>query len=420
MIKMLKMSPYSYPEQVSSSQLSKDLNDAYSQEDIVIENYVPTPSRGISREVRRKFKKIKYEERNDGKIIIHRFAMFPEGKNPILRAVRYMLVSIRQLQLASKSKDVDIIYSASTPPTQGVLCGMMKKKLVRRYGHHVPYLYCLQDVFPDSLVNSNMTRQGSLIWKIGRKIEDYTYRSADRIIVISQDIKDNIMGKGVPAEKISVIPNWIDTETVRPVPRSENKLFDELGISREGFYVTYAGNLGKAQSIDTILEAAESLIEVPDIQFIIFGEGSGKEEAERKAGSLPNVRMFPLMPPERVPEVYSLGDVSIVCCKKGFGKGAIPSKTVSIMATGTPVMLSFDRDSELWKLIEDHDCGFLCDAEDAAALSEAVREAKDHREMIENKGQNALDLVKSEYSKEYGPKEYISVIRQLVSSNNKD
>lgn len=417
MIKMLKLSPYCYPERVSSSHLSSDLSTAYIKAGIMVENYVPTPTRGVSKEVRKKYKKIKYEERNDGQTVIYRFPMFAEGKNPVMRAIRYLLVNLIQLWYGSKANGIDIIYSASTPPTQGLLCGIVKRRLSKRYRQNVPYLYCLHDVFPDSLVNANMTRKGSLLWNIGRKIEDFTYKSADKIIVISNDIKKNIMKKGVPAEKIIVVPNWINTDNVKPVARTDNRLFDELNLNRGMFYVTYAGNLGKAQSIDTILQAAKLLNDQKDIEFVLFGGGAGQDDAEIKIKQLDNVKLFPLMPPERVAEVYSLGDVSIVACKKGFGTGAIPSKTFSIMATATPIMLSFDKDSELWNLINDSDSGFLCEAENALELSKAIIDAKNNPDSIKRKGKNALDLVREEYSEERGTKAYIELITQMVGNN---
>ncbi len=414
MIRMLKLSPYCYPEQLSSSHLSKDLSESFAKEDIQSIIYAPTPTRGISKETRAKYKKIPYEELRNGTTIIHRFSMFGERRNLLLRAIRYLLVQVKQLHYGVKENNIDLIYSASTPPTQGVLCGIVKKRLSSKYGYNIPYLYCLHDVFPDSLVNEKKTKQGSLIWKIGRIIENYTYHSADKIIVISNDIKNNIMQKGVPEEKIVVIPNWIDTKTVRPVSQEKNGLFDEFNIPKDCFIVTYAGNLGQAQSISTILDAAELIVDIPYIQFVIFGGGSGREEVEKRVKKLPNVRLFPLMPQERVSEVYSLGSVSIVACKKGFGQGAIPSKTFSIMATRTPVILSFDKGSELWNLIKKNDCGFLCEAEDAVELSKTIVEASKNPELVDVKGRNALSLTEREFSKERGTSSYISVIKELV------
>ena len=188
-LKILQMSAYFEPEKISSTHLTKDLFEILTKEGFEIEDFVPSPCRGISKEIRTKYKKIKYEEKYDQRYIVHRFSMFPEGRNSLIRAIRYVLVNLIQYYKGSKTKDVDVIFAASTPPTQGLLCGMVKRRL------NVPFVYNLQDIFPDSLVNAKMTRKGSVLWKIGRKIEDFTYKSADKIIVIREVFKKNIMEK---------------------------------------------------------------------------------------------------------------------------------------------------------------------------------------------------------------------------------
>lgn len=413
---ILKLSPYFYPERVSSTHVSEDLNAALFAAGYNIDNYVPTPSRGISKEEHKKYLKINYEERDDGHTIVHRFRMFREGRNPILRALRYLLVNWKQYRRARKAEGIDVIYGASTPPTQGLLLGKVKRKLSKRYGRNVPFIYNLQDVFPDSLVTAGLTKKGSLIWKIGRKIENKTYKNADKIVVISNDIKNNIMEKGVPEEKIAVIPNWIDVDATRPVPRADNKLFDELGLSREGFLVTYAGNLGLAQGVDTILDAADRLKDNSEIRFVIFGGGNKQEQYRQRIETMPNVQLFPLQPPERVAEVYSLGDLSVVACRKGAGKGAIPSKTVSIMATGTPVLLSFDEGSELWRLIEENDCGYLAPAQDADALAAQILAAQQDAAARKRKGENARSLAETRFSKEIGTSSWLRVYAELLGT----
>lgn len=90
-----------------------------------------------------------------------------------------------------------------------------------------PIVYNLQDIFPDSLVGTGLAKKGGLLWKIGRVIEDFTYKHADKIIVISEDFKKNIMAKGVPEDKIVVVYNWVDQNAVVNVPREKNKLFDK-------------------------------------------------------------------------------------------------------------------------------------------------------------------------------------------------
>ena len=414
-MKILKLPSYFYPEKISSSHLSNDLNDAYQKAGFLSEVYAPTPTRGISDDIRKKYCKVKYEELYNKSITVRRFSMFREGKNPILRAFRYVLINIIHYFKGIRAKDIDIIIAGSTPPTQGVLCALVKKKLSKKHGKKVPFIYCLHDVFPDTLVNANMTKKGSLIWKIGRKIEDYTYKNADEIVVISEDIKANILAKGASSEKIHIIPNWIDVNAVKPIPRSENKLFDELGLDREPFYVTYAGNLGAAQGIDTILSAASLLADRKDIQFVIFGGGVNRDNIEKKVGAMPNVKLFPLQPIDRVSEVYSLGDLSIVACKRGFGSGAVPSKTFSIMATATPLCVSFDEGTELWRLIENNDCGYLSRSDDAEKLAIQIIKAQSEKDTLSVKGENCRRLVTNQFSKEISTQRYIDLINKTVN-----
>ncbi len=238
-----------------------------------------------------------------------------------------------------------MIFGASTPPTQGILCALVKKRL------KVPFVYNLQDIFPDSMVGAGLTREGSFLWRVGRKIENYTCKNADRIIVIGEDFRKNLIDKGVPEEKIEVIYNWVDDEAIKPVLRAKNALFDDLSLLRDRFYVIYAGNLGKSQGSDVILQAAELLGGKIDISFVLFGGGSLYSEYQKKALQLRlhNLYLFPLQPRDKISEVYSLGEIFIVSCKKGVGKGALPSKTWSIMAAGTPVLASFDTGTEFGK-----------------------------------------------------------------------
>ena len=266
------------------------------------------------------------------------------------------------------------MYGSSTPSTQGVLCAKVAKKLSKKYGRKVPFVYNLQDVFPDSLVTTGLAKKGGLLWKIGRKIENYTYKNADKIIVISESMKKNILDKGVPEEKIVVISNWIDTEMTKPVPKEENRLFEEFGISKDKFTVVYAGNFGKAQGADVVLEAADKLKENENIQFVIFGGGAEFDKAKEKATRLNNVNINSLLPQERVPEVYSLGDIAIITCKKGVGTSGMPSKTWSIMACNTPIIAAFDTDSELAEVIEKANAGVTVEPENADALTAAILE----------------------------------------------
>lgn len=415
LMKILELSSYYSPEQISSSHLTNDLYQALVVAGFSIEEYVPMPTRGISDEVRKQFCKRKYEELKNGQIVVHRFSMFREGKNPIQRAIRYILVNIVQYIKGTTARNVDIIYAASTPPTQGLLCGLVKRRLSKRYGRKIPFIYCLQDVFPDSLVNAKMTKKGSIIWKIGRKIEDYTYRSADKIIVISESFKKNIMKKGVPEEKIVVIPNWVDTDVVYPVDRKDNILFDRYNLDRDKFYICYSGNLGHSQNLKLLLETAKQLkSELTDVCFVLVGEGAAKEELIKKVAEeqLENIIILPFQPYEDIAHVFSLGDVGLIISKPEIGGSSVPSKTWSIMAAGRPVLASFDEDSELFRLIEGVGCGVCVQADDdTESFKKAIYE------LYENKEKNAkIGVLGRNYLMDYLGKDkcvgmYIETIR---------
>lgn len=371
-MKILKLPAYCDPERISSSHLSRDLEEAYAAAGFETEMYCPTPTRGVSPEVREQYKTIRYEEKREGKLKIYRFPMMREGRNPIVRAIRYVLVNLIQYGKGVRAKDVDVVMSGSTPPTQGVLCGLVKKRLSKKYGRAVPFIYSLQDVFPDSLVTAGLAKRGGLLWKIGRKIEDYTYRAADVIVVIGEDIKKNIMAKGVPEEKIRIISNWIDTDVTVPVAFEDNTLAKELGLEAGKFRVVYAGNLGLMQGVDTLIDTAALMKDDDTVEFLIFGKGAAENQLKTRAADLPNVRFYPMMPPERVPEVYSLGDCCAVMCKKGTGVSGVPSKTWTIMACGRPLLVSFDE-SELCEIVRDSQSGLCSAAEDAEAMRDNIK-----------------------------------------------
>ena len=410
-MKLIKLSSYYAPENISSSHLSRDLEDAYLAADMTIEVHCPTPTRGVSAQVRKQYKKIKYEEMRDGRIIVRRFSMFREGKNPVLRALRYFLVNLKQYSRGSRARDIDVITAGSTPPTQGVLCAKVAKRLSRRQGRKVPFIYNLQDVFPDSLVTTGLTKKGSILWKIGRKIENYTYAHADHIIVISESMKKNIMDKGVPEDKITVVSNWIDTEATRPVPREENRLFEEFSIERDKFTVVYAGNLGKAQGAGVVLDAA-TLMADEDVQFVIFGGGAEFESVRERATTLRNVIINPLLPQDRVPEVYSLGDVALITCKRGVGDSGMPSKTWSIMACDTPIIAAFDTESELADILAHANAGVTVEPENAEALAEAIRALK----RGESKPAGGRAYVCEHAEKKLCTAKYVEIIKNSVEN----
>ena len=415
-MKVLYFTAYFEPEQVASSYLGKSRNQAFADAGFNMVLYTPMPTRGISDEVRKEYKRRKTEILYDGHMTVHRFHLMREGKNPLVRAFRYACSSIIQLSkgvFTEEARNCDTMFISSTPPIQGAMAAMVKK------ARGIPMVYNLQDIFPDSLIGSGLASKDGFLWKIGRIIENFTYRNADRIIVISDDFKKNIMAKGVPEEKIVVVYNWVDENAVIPVAKEDNPLYDELGINREKFSVVYGGNFGQAQNIDVTIAAAERLKDVEDIQFLMFGTGGLVEDYKKIAQEkgLKNMFFFPLQPVEKVSQVYSLGDLGVVACKKGLGKGAFPSKTWSIMSAGTPVIANYDEDTDLERLVKDNCLGVFSAADDSEQMAERIMAMYNNRELCAEYGRNARQYILDNVSKEKSTQKYVDVIKEVVEEN---
>ena len=407
---ILIVDAYFYPELTAYSHLENDLLQTLTDAGFEITVICPTPTRSVDKATAKKYGIIKSEQLYDGKVNVIRFWAPKEKKNPILRAIRYKWCNLQQYRIASKLKEIDLVFSNSTPPTQGITCAKLAKKLSKKYKRHVPFIYNLQDVFPDSLVNTGLTKKGSLIWKLGRKIEDKTYNGADKIIVISEDFKRNIMAKGVPANKIEVVYNWIDADKVKPIERTRNMLFEEYGIERNNFVVVYAGNFGISQGVKVIIDAAALLKDDEDIKFVLFGGGTEYEKIKGYAKSfgLKNIIINPLLSNDRVSEVYSLGDVGLITCKKGFGACSFPSKTWSIMACNSYIIASYDINSELADIIAKSNCGQVVEPENADKLAKAIFQAKENDYKASGR-----DFVMQFANKEICVKKYIEFFNDL-------
>lgn len=414
-MRILNLPAYFSPEKAASNYLDDNRNQAFVDAGFNIIVYAPTPCRGITSEERKEFCKKKYrrEMLYDGRMELYRFSMYAEGKNPILRALRYVFCWISQFNYGLLARNIDCIYLSSTPPIQGMM-GAILKKLKK-----APFVYNLQDIFPDSLVNNGLAQKDSLLWKIGRAIESFTYKHADKIIVISEDFKRNIMAKGVPENKISVIYNWVDQNAVIDIPREKNKLFDIYGLDREKFYVTYNGNIGLSQNMDMLLDVANDLKCNQNIQFVLVGNGAYIDQVKHivKQNQLYNVHLLPFQPYEDISHVFSLGDVSLVISKPGTGSASVPSKTWSIMSASRPVLANFDE-NELKEIINKYKCGIFTKAGDKKAFVDAILQLYNNQELCKEYGIHGRQFIMDNLTREIGTKKNVDVVMSIIKKSS--
>lgn len=401
---------YYLPETAASLYITDNIVHACAENDVEVDLFTPTPTRSVPGGAKWE----REEQQLDGKLRIHRFHLYGEGKNPMLRALRYLLGELILLHKCLWTK-YDVAFIDSTPPIQGLKMPFIK------WFCRKPTVYNAQDIFPDSLVGTGLTKKGSLIWKIGRIVEKITYKYADKIIVISEDFKKNIMAKGVPEDKIVVVYNWVDQNAVVDVPREENSLFDRYALDRSKFYVTYSGNIGLTQNMDMLLEVAQELeSEVPDIHFVLIGEGAYKKQAETivKEKKIGNVTFLPFQPYEDISLVFSIGDAGLVISKPGVGANSVPSKTWSIMSASRPVLANFDE-NELKDILAGNECGIFTKAGDKEAFKQSIITLYKNRELCKQYGKNGRQFVMDNLTREVGTQKYVDVIKSVVAESKR-
>ncbi len=244
----------------------------------------------------------------------------------------------------------------------------------------VPLVFNIQDVFPDVAVELGLL-QGRRAIAAARWLERTTYRLSDAVTVLSDDLADNVREKitdglapdraTAEASKVRVIPNFVDTDRIRPDGR-ETSYRAEFGLAGKQV-VMYAGNVGFSQSLDLVLLTARSFaVTRPEVVFVINGGGAARPELEAAAADLPNVRFVDMQPAERLPEVLASADVHVVPLKAGLAWSSVPSKLYSILAAGRPIVASVDEGTEVARTVERAGAGLSVPPDDPAAFTAAV------------------------------------------------
>lgn len=287
------------------------------------------------------------------------------GANLLERALRACQNTIAIYRAAKKLK-ADIYIFCSLP----AYLGLVGARLNRR----ARTIYILQEIFPDNLVASGTYTEWHPFVRLCRRMEQHIYRHNSAFITLSDEMKRTLIARGIKPETITVIPNWADTDSIQPVLREKNELFDELGLPRDGFYAVYAGTLGFLQEPDVILDAAKLLKNESDIRILVFGDGALREHVKNRIEreQIENVLLFQLPSADRTAKVYSIADVALVPLKKGMTRIAVPSETWLALAAGRPVIVCAEAGSEWARSIEHESYGVCIKPGEPQEMADAI------------------------------------------------
>jgi colanic acid biosynthesis glycosyl transferase WcaI len=312
---------------------------------------------------------VRTEHRSWGRI--SRVHPFPTDKRNIpARAMAFGGFTALAAALGATSAAPDVVLAMSPPLTLGPAAWAVAR------ARGVPFVFNIQDVFPDVAVELGLLR-GAKVIAGARWLERTTYRLADAVTVLSDDLAENVRGKlaaagqGEHLDKVRVIPNFVDTEWITPGPK-ENAYRRDHGLEGRRV-VMYAGNVGLSQSLDLLLDAARRFrSERPDVVFVVNGGGAARPALEASAADLDNVRFVDMQPKERLPEVLAAADVHVVPLKRGLAWSSVPSKLYSILAAGRPVVASVDEGTEVARTVERAGAGLAVAPEDPDAFHAAL------------------------------------------------
>ncbi|MFP5486762.1 MAG: glycosyltransferase family 4 protein [Acidimicrobiia bacterium] len=311
---------------------------------------------------------------------------FPGGdkRNLVRRAFGFVGFSTLALVGGLRAgRRPDVVLAMSPPLTLGPtgwLVGALRR---------APLVFNIQDVFPDAAVRTGAISNRRVI-AVAAWLERWSYHRSAAVTVLSDDLAANVRSKVAPRHRdaIHVIPNFVDTERIRPADRMTGYR-RELGIGDEPV-VLYAGNVGFSQSLDLVVEAARRC---PDITFVVNGDGAARADLERDAAGLANVRFVGYQPVERLGEVLATGDVHVVPLRTGLGDVSVPSKTYSSLASGRPVVASIDPGTEIPRLLDAAGAGVAVPPDDPDAFTQAVRDLVDDPRHRDSLGANGRQWV---------------------------
>lgn len=275
-----------------------------------------------------------------------------------------------------------------------------------------PAIYSVHDVYPDTGIRLGIFSNKAVI-KAVTLLERYCVDHAQIVRILSRSFEKGVRKLGAPRSKIRLIYDWVDTELITPLPKN-NSFALEQGLN-ESFVVLYAGNIGFSQGLEHALEAAKLLTD-EDIRFVFVGEGAAKDSLAETARSLQltNVGFLPFQPRDRLPEVLATADVSLVVLRKGMGFNSLPSKTLSTLASGRPMVASIDEHSDTWDLVERSQSGICVPPESPIRLADAIRTLKQSPELRATMGRNGRDYALKHHSTRAAARAFEAIFTEAI------
>lgn len=342
---------------------------------------------------------------------VTRVPLYPNhNQSAIKRIINYVSFAFSSLLYGLFiAKRADVIYAYHPPLTVGITASLLR--IFRR----IPVVYDIQDMWPDTLRATGMLNN-SLALNVVASVCLWVYRRVDHIVVLSPGFKQLLIQRGVPATKIDVIYNWADESSlIKP----QGQLAREFPCS-EYFRIVFAGNMGKAQALDFVLDAAEILQNQDSrVRFVLVGGGIEVDRLKRRMVELKlnNVIFIPSVPMTEVGIYLNEADALLVSLLKDpLFEVTIPSKTQAYMSVGKPLIMAVDGDAA--ELVMLSGGGKIIESENAPALAEVAQLLTTFtHEQLDEMGQSAQMYYQKQLALEVGVARFGEIFKLLASAH---
>lgn len=236
-----------------------------------------------------------------------------------------------------------------------------------------PVVLNLQDILPEAAVHVGLIRN-KLAIRVFEWLERFSYRTAHTISVITDGFVENLTRKGVSQDKMTVIPNWVDVNFIRPLPKENNAFRASHGLE-DKFVVMYSGNIALTQGLETVIDTAERIKDIPDVHFVIVGEEDALHALRKRcaAKNLSNVLLLPFQPRHELPEMLAAADVGLIVQKRNVVSFNMPSKTQVLLASGRPIIASVPPQGTAAHAIARSRAGLVVKPQSPYHLAEAIK-----------------------------------------------
>jgi len=289
------------------------------------------------------------------------------------------------------------------------------------FARQIPFVFEVRDLWPESLAAVGAGGDDSLLYHALGKVAKFLYRRADLIVVVAPAFKNHLMAHWhVPAEKIAVVENGVETDLFAPQPPSaDHAMRQQLGAEGK-FLVGYIGTMGNAHGLETLLDAAGLLQHKnSEVLFLLVGEGAEKARIKTLAETrgLTNVHFLDQQPREKIPAFISASDACLVLLKKtDVFRTVIPTKMLEFMSCARPVILAVEGQAQ--QIVEEAGAGLVIEPENADALVHAVRRLAANPELRTMLGQKGREHIVRYFSRRHTAEKYIQVLERVLADSS--